>query len=225
MAGPSYASNADLYASLQAGALVALPRAIDLVDVPSSTFRLRSHGLALGDLFTFEARGAGAVVAPPISQVQVYSALPTSADLFTAQLAGGGPLVLSGPPTGILAIVLDLEAVIAKTLVWWSRQLDQALTAHLTPLVAPYPDHAVQLVCYLAAYDLLIGRGLLNPAYKDSADVYKGRGEWAKSELDRYRVGVPMVGAIDQSPSTPDNGADGWADPNAPDWGAASVIP
>jgi hypothetical protein len=225
MAGPSYALAAHLHASLPAGALVALPRSIDLTDVPSSTFRLRSHGLAAGDLFTFEARGASAVVAPPISQVQLYSAVPVSADLFTAQLAGGGPLVLSGPPTGLLAIVIDLAAVIATTLAWWSRQLDQALTAHLTPLVPPYPDHATQLVCYLAAYDLLIGRGLLNPEYAKSADVFKGRGEWAKGELDRYRVGVPMVGAIDQSPTTPDNAATAWSDPSAPDWNAASVIP
>lgn len=221
----AYATLAQFYASLDAGVLVASPRAVDLVDVSTSTFRLRSHGLSTGDVFTFEAKG-GTVLAPPTSQVQPYQAVRISADLFKAT-ANGVPVVLTGPPTpatGLTNIVIDLESVILTSLEWWSRWADQCLIAHRTPLVV-WPSHLTLWVCALAAYDLLVGRGLVSTSFKEAIGEFTARANFARAQLEQHRGGIPLRGAVDQTPATADNAATHWEDTSAPDWNTASVIP
>lgn len=203
MPGPAYGTRKGLYRhGLRADALVSIPRVVAGVDVASSTFTLRGHGLFAGDVFTWETRG-GALPAG-LSTALPYAADPLSGDLFRATQAGA-PVVITDAGRAPFSIVLDLDATIDEALRAWSRHIDDHLPAHETPLVLPAPEQIELWLYWLVAFDLVVTRGLGNPAYKDSASALSDRAKLAQAKLDAKAENVrPVVGAIDQTPARPE---------------------
>lgn len=201
MASVAYGTRKGLYASgIRADALVSLPRTVTAIDVPSSTFTLRGHGLSAGDVHTWETRG-GALPAG-LSAALPYAAAPLSGDLFQVTLASGGPVTITDAGRPLIAIVLDLAATIDGSLVGWSRHIDQHLPAHATPLELPVPEHLELWLYWLVAHDLVVTRGLGNPVYKDSAAALGERAKLAQAKLDVMQEQVrAVVGAKDQTPN------------------------
>jgi hypothetical protein len=215
MTSPAYGTRKGLYRNgIRPDALVSLPRTVTAVDVPSSTFTLRGHGLSLGDLHTWEARG-GALPAG-LSSVLPYQAAPVagSGDLFQVlPAAGGAAVTITDAGSGLISILLDLGATIDAALVGWSRHIDQHLPAHATPLEVPVPEHLELWLYWLVSFDLVVTKGLGNPAYKDSAAALGDRAKLAQAKLDVMAENVRAVrGAKDQTPTKAERAPKGASD-------------
>lgn len=194
----SYGTRKGLYRhGLRADALVSIPRTVTSVDVATSTFTLRGHGMSAGDLFTWDTKGT---LPSGLSPALVYAADPVSGDLFKAT-QGGLPVTITNQGTGLINIVQDLDATIDAALLAFSRHIDQHLPAHETPLQLPVPEHIELWLYWLVSYDLVVTRGLGNPAYKDSADAMAERAKMAQAKLDAMEAKTKsVVGATDQTP-------------------------
>lgn len=195
MTSPAYGTRAGLYAhGLRADALVSIPRAVTAVDIPTSTFTLRGHGLIAGAVLTVETRGG--TLPSPLSSALPYQAAPVSGDLF--KLAG---ITLVDAGRLPFSIILDLDSIIDDSLRAWSRHIDQHLPAHSTPLVL-VPEHIELWLYWLASFDLVVTRGLGNPSYKDSTQALADRAKLAQAKLDAMEAKTKsVVGAVDQTPS------------------------
>ncbi len=208
---PAYGTRRGLYRhGLRADALVALPRAVAAVDVPSSTFTLRGHGLSAGDVLTFEAKPPSQIYGG-LSAALPYLASPLSGDLFRITTTGGAPVTVLSAGSGLISVVLDLDAAIDDSLRGFSRHIDQHLPAHETPLVV-VPEHIELYLYWLVSHDLVVTRGLGNPAYKDSAAALGDRAKLAQVKLDELHQKVQgVVGAVDQTPGRSERRAIGYS--------------
>lgn len=199
---PAYGTRKGLYRSgLRADALVSLPRAVAAVDVASSTFTLRGHGLSDGDKLHFEAKGPS-VLPAGLSGAVPYLAVPVSGDLFKVTLTNGTAVTITDAGTGLISVVLDLDVAIDDSLRAFSRHIDQHLPANDVPLSLPVPEHLELWLYWLVSYDLVVTRGLGNPQYKDSAQGLADRAKLAQQKLDELlEKSKAVVGLADPAPS------------------------
>lgn len=196
----SYATIAQFHRSLglRAEAFVVAPRNLTVVQA-TSRFLLPGHGLADGELVRFVAQGASATLPAPLLATSLYPVTTHGADIFSV----GETLTSAG--TGVIGIVVDVQASIQESLDYWSGWVDHHLVNH-TPPLAVAPRVIPMLVCHLAAYDLAIVQGLANPTYQASAKPLQERAAFARAELAALRKGGPLPGVVvDQTPDTADN--------------------
>lgn len=209
--GVAYGTRRGLYRhGLRADALVSLPRALGAVDVSTSTFLLRGHGLSAGSVVTFET-GTGragpntsaSALYGGLSAFTPYLAAPISGDLFKVTLTDGTPVTITDAGTGLVSMVLDLDQAVDDSLRMFSRHIDDHLPAHATPFTDITEAEQIELWLYwLVAFDLVVTRGLGNPQYKDSAAALADRAKLAQAKLDEKKAKVQaVVGAIDQTPN------------------------
>jgi hypothetical protein len=203
--GAAYGTRKGLYRhGLRADALVSLPRHLAAADPTTDTFTLRGHGLSDGDVVTFEARGG--TLPAGLSASTPYVVARISSDLFQVTLAGiVADITTAG--SAPFSLVLDLDQAVDDALRMFSRHIDDHLPAHATPFTDITEAEQIELWLYwLVAYDLVVTRGLGNPAYKDSAAALADRAKLAQAKLDEKKTRVQTVaGAVDRTPGVVEN--------------------
>src|SRR5262245_61130712 len=170
MVAPAYATRQQLYAhGLPAAAFVAIPRPVQAIS--GSTFTLEGHGYSDGALVRFTARGAGVPGAPapslpaPLVSTALYEVVTVGGDMFTLK-SSGVAVTLTTTAVGTIMVAQDNAAAIDEALRIISRDIDDSLSAHETPLVV-VPDCVVLWTCKLTAVHLLVTLALQNRHYRD----------------------------------------------------------
>lgn len=207
MATP-YASLGDFYVhGLRSAALVAEPRPVSLVDFATDRLVVRSHGMPADHPFSVEVRGGS--LPAPLSATTVYYAVlvPSSDDLLQAAATpGGSPVDITTAGSGTLVVVPQIAPFVEKSLEAWSSYLDDEVIVHDTPLTT-WPLVVTQVVCWLAAYDVAVTKGLLNPNFKDSAAGIKDKWDLALKKIESWKLGRSIKDATDQDGTKPDDAA------------------
>lgn len=211
---PIYATRADLTRyGLPAGALVAQPRTLVSVDAAGDGLTLEQHGLVDGDRLTF----VGDELPAPLSPSTNYFAIVVSPDVFKVSTTLGGSTIdvtsTGAAPIGVRA---SNDATIAACCARRSRYIDEALTAHASPLAVPYPLLVVGWVAQLVAADLVRILGLANSQYRESVQPILDAAAAVERELAPYRAGKPLDELAstgdDATPNVSENVAVAWSD-------------
>lgn len=189
----SYATRRDVYLlGLSAQAFVARSRPFDAVDATTATVRLRAHGLDTGDVVTFEATAGGALPTG-LSAFAVYYAVPVSSDLFRVSLTSGGAAIASWASAGSgWAIAIDYGPRLDAHLADASATIDEHLTAHDPPLLAPYPAVVVGMCARMAARAAVTSLQIENAAYRVAVDRLFAREAQDLEILAAWKAGKPI---------------------------------
>lgn len=174
----AYATPANVYArALPAAALAARPKTIESATTATGVLTLTGHGLSEGSALRFSIEGqavfgAAANALPGgLSLATMYEAVPVdgNSDLFRVRLPGGATIAsFSSAPVGSFAVVIDPLAMLLEQLEDAAGIIDEHLTAHSPPLVAPYPAVVVGVNARLAARACVTALGTANPQYADA---------------------------------------------------------
>lgn len=219
---PIYATRGDVTRfGLPAAALVVSPRSLVSVDISGDTLTLEAHGLDAGTPVQF----IGDDLPAPLSRSTAYYVLlvPGSDDLLQVSATlNGSPINLTTGGTAPVGLKASIGPMLDALLERRSRYIDEALTAHRSPLSAPYPSLVVGWVAQLVANDLARILGLGNSNYAESVLAIREAAAAVDRELAPYRVGKPLDElAVDATPTISDNAAVGWGD-SPRDWEHAS---
>jgi hypothetical protein len=224
---PSYATRDDLgRLGIPPAALAPIERTVELVDPSTNRLVLRGHGLVAGDRLRVFSRAGASGQPGGTSATTPYEAFVVSEDLFELR-NNGAPVDISSAGTAPILMIVDPRPAIDQALYTESRWVDEHATAHKGPFEpdseGKYPATIVDTVCKRAAMSLAITRGLLHPSYKESAEGLERRATEVSEAFRRWIRGKPIVGAVDNSPTTADNAAiAGSLDQvgDAADWGS-----
>lgn len=199
---------AEFYAlGARAEAFVSRPRAVEHVSASSGTLTVTRHGLALDTPVVLRVSEDGAAPAG-LSAGVTYYAIPTTGDVVRlAATAGGAAVTITDLGEGRLELVEDIDGKIQSTIDHWSGVFDEEARGNIGAW-ADYPSKAKWIVAALAAYDLLITRGLMSPEFREqNADGYRARWDRAWEMLR-----TPIAGGTDATSDVADSGAVGFSD-------------
>lgn len=211
-------SRATFYSfGLPAAALVSAPRAVSSVDVVGDVFVLEGHGFADGDQVRITSVGGD--IPTGLFASTLYTVETVGADMFRLV---SNPLVDEG--SGLIYIIKDLTAQIDACLDLAEAEVANAVVAHMPPF-EDLPLVLVGLACRRAARQMLVTRGLANPAYADSARALLDMQRPDEKELDRFRAGKPVhaPNVVDATPDVAEFSSASWAD-EARGWSNARIL-
>lgn len=207
---------------LTAQAFTVFPRALDTrkgdaLDAATGTFRMSGHGLSADDVAEFVLAATGNVPTGAAVNTPYY---PLPIDFWRFRLAaspGGQALTFAdvgtvSPERGSAwGIVADPERRLARIADAISRDIDQDLVAHATPiLVDPitgkYPDKLVGIVARCTARRAIAGLTFENAAYKAAAERLLAEEKRDDEQRARWRGGQPLLPTpVDQTPTRADD--------------------
>jgi Bacteriophage Mu, Gp36 len=229
----SYSSLSDFYRlGLRAEACVPQARTVVTVDTVGDSLLLPVHGQSAGDAFRLVAQGIGGALPAPLSPTALYYAIPLSSDLLQVASSRANaiavppvPIDITGQPTGVLGLIVDVAAIIQAHLDKAFAKINGALKAYGTPLAQPYPDEVIETECALAAGTFAARTGILTPAQPtQDSDLITKRYSAALDTLARWRAGEDLpIDVDDATPNVTENGADGWSD-TPRDWANRGLI-
>ncbi len=187
----AYSTDADLYThGLPAGSLAPSARVLSAVDPSTDTFTLPGHGMTRNDPLRWENQGG--VLPAGLSASLVYYALPVadSDALFQASLSpSGSPVNVTDAGTGATSVVISMGGRILAARAAADGEIDEAIRpGNDTPLTAPVPSIVSQWSAKLTAATLIVGLGLANERWRDSATAILMAAQWVRTELARYRA-------------------------------------
>ncbi len=182
-----YATRSDLddFGGLPDGALSNAGRLASTVDVTANTIELDAHGFVTDEPLQVRAVEGGSVPAPLVAGA-TYFAIYVDDSRFKLATAAAGPAI-DLTTTGSNVLVAK-PLPIDRMLEFYSRWVDDILTAHTTPLE---PVDGKYPLVVTRAVALLAGKALLNRGGKDSEVVDKAEIE-LKAQLERWNAGKPV---------------------------------
>lgn len=179
-------------------------RVIASVDPVTDRLAVQAHGWSGPEPLQFEVVAVpGVTPALPagLSASIVYYPLPVfgSDTLFAVSTTVGGAAVnVTDAGAGTFMVRQGLGPTIARTLELISAYVEDAMPADLQQT-----DAAVWIVCKLAAFDLAIVQGLMNPdRWQEGKETIGAQAKTAEARLDEWR----RRGAPPRKPAT--DGAD-----------------
>lgn len=223
----------DFYAyGLRADAFASSGRVVAAVDPASDVVTLPMHGFALAAPVRFAVNAVAGALPTGLSATTTYYAIPLGDDLFKVAASAPNALAL-GPSvdittagSGIITAVVSPTPRILRELAACEQIVTAALVAYggFDPARDP-PLEVVQVICQIAAFNLLGTAGLLNPQNPaDDMAPIKARRDEAMKTLDRWRAGERLPSAfVDVTNSVDEDAPSGWSDPKR-DWSAGGTI-
>lgn len=212
MAPPTYGTRDGLFRlGLPPQVLKPIARQVEEIDVDADTLVIRGHGFVGGDKCRISSQAANGQPAGTSNGVPYLLSI-VSEDVFQLLPVGGGPPV-DITSTGVRPVVIEVDTrpAIEYALYSNSRVIDQECTAHETPFQKDadgnYPIVVVRACEAMAAYDLMVTRGTNHPQYAQGLAGIKERRDVERAQLEKLFMGKPVKGAIDQTPTSADNGA------------------
>ncbi len=224
----AYATLQEVYdLGLTAQAFTVFPRALDTrkgdtLDPITGTFRLSGHGYTADDVVEFVLAASGALPAGAALNTS-YHPLPLDYWRFRLAASQGGPAltfadvgtVSTGAQGGnggsAWGLVADPERRLARVAEAISRDIDQDLVAHSTPIVVDpitgkFPDKLVGIVARCTARRSIAGLTFENAAYKAAAERLIAEEKRDDEQRARWRGGQPLLPTpIDQTPTAADD--------------------
>jgi hypothetical protein len=195
--GYPYAAARNFYDYLKAEAIVNSARRVVAVDPSTNRLLVPGHGLTSGDALRVELGdaplGDTAALPSPLSAFTPYYALVASSDLIAvASSSGGSAIDITTAGTGLLSIVVDMEASLNRVLASNASRLDSCLARRGVelPLVGDFPALA-SLVVRLSAWWILLARGYTSGRQVDPDQDYKLLSKDAEDELSDLCAGKP----------------------------------
>lgn len=219
----SYATPRDVYdLGLSAQSFVVRPRPLDAragdsLDPTTGTFALLGHGLSVDDIAWLVLVASGGALPGGSSALTRYYPLPLDGRRFQLATSFGGAAVTFSS-TGTISvngasswgILVDPERRLERILLDESSDVDQCLTAHATPLVAPFPQKVIGMVARCAARRALAGMMFDNAATKVASERLDATAQADEEQKERWRMGQPINPTpIDATDGIADNGARG----------------
>lgn len=224
----AYATPQDVYdLGLTAQAFVVRPRPLDpragdSLDIETGTFRMIGHGLTADDVVELVLVAGGAVPAGGAINTTYH---PLIVDFFRFRLSltpNGAAVTFAdtgthGPSGSAWAIQVDPERRLARSCDVVSRDIDQDLVAHATPIepdpvTGRYPDKLVGIVARTAARRGVAGLTFDNPAFKAATERLQAEETRDEEQRGRWRAGAPLLPRpLDQTPTLADASARGAA--------------
>lgn len=183
MAGPVYATRADLYAfGMPRGALANPGLLVGEVSVSADSFELDGHGLVADEEVVFRVEAGGSLPAPLVAGTTYY-AVPLSDSTFKVAASAGGAAIdlTSGGENIVVTVPLPVDRVLEL----YSRWVDDVCIAHGVPFEDPYPIQVVSAVAVLAAARLMWISGQRSITLQELELAQK-------AQLDRWTKGVPL---------------------------------
>lgn len=213
------ASLQDVYdLGFTAGAFVVRPRALDpevgdFLDPASGIFVMAGHGYDPGDVLWFVQIAAGSLPAGAgLSLVGAYHPLPIDARRFQiAATPNGTPLTFADAGSG-WSLLLDHERRLLRLAENVSRDIDQDLTAHSTPIMPDpttgrYPDKLVGVVARETARRAVAGLIFENPQFRRAKERIDALQAQDDAQRELWRSGVPINPRPLDRTDEPDNAA------------------
>lgn len=189
---------------LPAAAFVTRARPVQPSDVNGANGRIRikGHGLSNSDVVTIEVTAGGALPTG-VSAFTPYTPAVVSFDLFT--LVGFSSFASVGSGWGVAVDPLRRITLLAEDV---AAQIDEVLTAHGVPLVAPYPPVVVGVAARMTARAAVNSLQVENAAYRVAIDRLFAQEEFDRLMLANWLKGKPVQPApTDATAGTADNGA------------------
>lgn len=215
-----YATPGDVFdLGFKAEAFASRPRPVEVVDVPSGIFRLRSHGFDPSDVLTWDTLpppvlGLPAPALPAGLSMSIrYFPLILTGDIFHLSLTvGGSPVVITDAGAGSFAILVDPLRKLQRMIDGTAADIDARLTAHAPPLkrdpsTGLFPLVVTKLNARLAAREAIPVFGLAQPQYLDAIKALDGdlAHDWQKLAL--WDDGQPINPIPTDQNDEPDNAA------------------
>jgi hypothetical protein len=206
----AYCDLADLFAyGLPRGALRNAGRLVGSVDVATNTIELDVHGLASGSPFSLRAEAGGLLPSPLVSGTLYYAVPVSEARFSVAATAGGGAIDLTTTGSRVVMVADLPEAAVRE---WASRLVDDMLSGHVVPLVAPYPEIVRMTTAELSAGRLLALAGLQSKSLAEITDAAHLRlARWSRGALVRG-ANAPQSAALAVSATSAYRDPRGWRD-------------
>lgn len=215
----AYLSNGlqDVYdLGFTAAAFVTRPRMLDadagdFLDPTTGIFYMLGHGFAPDDAVWFMQIAAGSLPAGAgLTLADVYTPQPIDARRFRLAPASGGP-ALTFADVGIgWSLQRDPERRLLRIAENVSRDLDQDLTAHATPILpvnGKFPDKLVGVCARETARRGAAGLTFENAQFrtaKERTDALQGQDDDQRAS---WRMGQPISPRPVDQTSAPDNAA------------------
>lgn len=187
----SYCEQRDLYDhGLPRGAIPNPARQIAGVHLDANAIEIDSHGLDLDTVVRFRADVGGDLPRPLVEGVSYY-ARPVDDSRFRVALG----LSTDDPPGELVQLescgycpLMVLPLPIAAAISWGARVIDEAIPAHATELVEPYPEIIRTTNAELAAWKLGLTQGARSASLAEIVAATTER-------LKRWARGTPVRGA------------------------------
>jgi hypothetical protein len=189
MAGPIYATEADVYRAAPPGTLEYGARAVASVDVTSNRLEVAGHACGLDMPVQLGVDGL-ALLPAPLSSSAVYYVRPVDGSSSLLELAatpGGAAIDITTPGSGSIRFIVQVSLLLSSLRETYSRAVEDMVIAHEVPFTAPYPPQAVNYVAIMTAWQaaIALGRG-------GQADRLKELKEEAVIVALRWAKGQPM---------------------------------
>lgn len=202
---PAYATRDDVFAlALTAKAFVTRAQPVDDVDTATGLVRLRAHGLTADDVIYLEVTSGGSLPTGLVAN-QAYGVEPVSFDLL--RIVDGTPVTSYAEGGEGWSVQVDQMRRLDRHLEAAAARIDEHLTAHATPLKAPYPVQVVELNARLAARRMVGTLAFENSAYGASVEQLNATVDQDEKLLDRWFNGRPIHPRPTDQTTTADNGA------------------
>lgn len=187
----AYSQESDLYAfGIPRGGAPNPARALD--SLTSSVCTLDSHGFSTGDPIIFRGAGDGGLPGGLTAGVTYYAQREAEHQFKVRATPTGSALTIVDATDPVVVFApLPVDSAIA----WADAMIDDMLTPHQVPLVAPVPEIIRMTSAELAAGRLL---ALTGAASKSLSEIVAG----AQKRLERWSKGPAVPGA---DPDTRDN--------------------
>ncbi len=198
MAGPSYATDADVYRAVPPGSLSMPARAVASVDAVLNRIEVNGHACALDTPVQLSVDEDG-VLPAPLSAAAVYYARPVDGSDSLLELAatvGGAAIDLTAVGSGSIRFIVPIGGMLAMLRDAHSRDFDAMCIAHVVPFASPYPALAVHYVAVMTAWAAAIALGKGTQADR----LTELKDEVAKKAV-RWGQGVPLRDADATGPS------------------------
>lgn len=186
MVASRYCERADLHEhGLPRGALPNPGRLVAAVSTATDTLTLDGHGLALDEAITFRSE-VGTLPAELVAGTTYYAKPLTDNTFQVAATPGGAAINLTTAGSRIVVVAaLPIDAAIEYA----SALIDDFLSAHAVPLVAPYPVIVVAATAQLAIAKLLSYTGQAPGTLSEAILA-------AQKLIERWAKGIPLRGPI-----------------------------
>lgn len=199
-----YAVARDFYDYLKSEAITNSARRVASVDPTTNRLLVPGHGLASGDVIRVELGdapfGDAAALPSPLSAFTPYYVLVASSDLVSLALTSGGSAIdITTAGTGLLSIVVDMEASLTRVLTQNASRVNGCLERRgvILPLEGDWPA-ITSLVIRLSAWWILLARGYTAGRQVDPDQDYKLLSKDAEEELSDLCTGKasPVLGGL-----------------------------
>jgi hypothetical protein len=218
----AYCTAQDVYdLGLPPRAFAAVARPFDSVNASTGTIAIKAHGLAVGDVVTFEVADGGQLPTG-IAVATTYYPIPVTSDLFRVSASPSGSAITFVSAGAGWAVAVDPVRRINVVAEEVSRRIDESLTADDPPIVpysnGSFPGQLVGLAARMTARFLVTSLQFDNAEFRVASDRLFAQEEWDNELMKTWRSGKPLnPRPVDQT-TTVENGAVGYSDRDASCW-------